>query len=181
MDANVLDQARAGDREAIAKVVTHHQAAVRRYMARLAPDPASADDLAQEVFLAALQSLDRVNPELGIGPYLMGIARNLARMAWRDRMKRREISGDAVFEALAAQQHETHESPDKRLAALRNCIQRLAPRAQQTIHLHYRDEWRCNEIASQIGATAGTVRSILTRARQSLRDCIRVSLGEAPA
>src|SRR6185436_1985662 len=102
MRDEVLLRAQAGDPEAIAQIVRAHQGLIRGYVARLSPDPVTADDLAQEVFLAALRSLDRVDPDRGIRDYLLGIARNLGRLAWRDRLKGKEISGEALFEAIAA-------------------------------------------------------------------------------
>ena len=42
---------------------------------------------------------------------------------------------------------------------------------------HYRDEERCDEIAGNVGTTAGNVRMILTRTRRVLRDCLNTRLG----
>ena len=49
----LLRQAASGSREAFARLVRMHQAAVRWFLLRGLRDPAAADDLAQEVFLAA--------------------------------------------------------------------------------------------------------------------------------
>jgi RNA polymerase sigma-70 factor (ECF subfamily) len=177
---DVLLKAQAGDPDAVAQIVRTHQALIRGYVARLAPDPVTADDLAQEVFLAALRSLDRVDPERGIRDYLLGIARNLGKLAWRERLKGKEISGDAIFAALAAR-GEPELASDRRVSALRECLQGLAPKAQEILLRHYREGQRCDEISQQIGTTPGNIRSILTRARQALRDCVRVRIGSAPA
>jgi RNA polymerase sigma-70 factor (ECF subfamily) len=45
-------------REPFAPLVEAHQQAVRAFLRRLCGDPAEADDLAQEVFIAAWTSLD---------------------------------------------------------------------------------------------------------------------------
>ncbi len=155
-----------------------HQGAVRSYAARLAPDAVTADDLAQEVFLTALRSLDRVDEGLSLRAYLLGIARNLARMAWRDRLRGREVSGEAVFDLLAARSEEG-EAPDRserRRRALEDCLKHLPPRAQEVIFRHYRDEERCDEIARGLQTTPGNIRSILTRARRVLRECMEHKL-----
>jgi RNA polymerase sigma-70 factor (ECF subfamily) len=178
MRDELLVKAQAGDPEAIAQIVRDHQGLIRGYVARLAPDPVTADDLAQEVFLAALRSLDRVDPQRGIRDYLLGIARNQARLAWRGRMKGKEISGDDLFAAIAARCpiHESEPPSDKRLSALQECLKGLAPKALEVVLRHYREDERCEEISEKFGTTAGNVRSILTRARQTLRECIRVRM-----
>lgn len=177
MSFDLLSRARAGDPQAATQIILQHQGVIRSYLARLAPDPVTADDLAQEVFLAALQSLDRIDPALGIRPYLLGIARNLARTAWRERLKGRRVSGDHLFEALA--QRPGPERPEERLAALGECLKRLPPKAAHVVLRHYRDEDRCDEIARDLGTTASTVRSTLTRVRKALHDCIRLRLAGA--
>ncbi len=183
MSAELLVRAQGGDRAAIAAIVTEHQRVVRSYLARLSPDPATADDLAQDVFLEAFQVLQRIDPNRDLRSYLLGIARNRARMAWRKQYSRREVTGDALFEAL-----ETHaialpstEQLDQRLDDLRACLARLAPKALQVFRLHYRDELRCDEVAERLNMTAGSIRSILTRGRDALRQCIETRAGEAAA
>lgn len=170
--ADLLAQARAGDRAAVARLVMDEQRVLRAYLARLAPDPTTADDLAQETFLIAIRSLDRVDPEQGLRGYLLGIARNLARQAWRTHDRRREIGG-GVMEALEAQIDPVEgETEDRRLAALRICLQRLAPRALEVVLSHYRDDLRCDEIASRFGLAVSSVRVALSRARTILRQCV---------
>ena len=176
MKDEVLVRAQAGDPAAVEEIIRTHQGLIRGYVARLAPDPVTADDLAQEVFLAALRSLDRVDPERGIRDYLLGIARNLGRLAWRERMKGKEIPGDALFAAISARV-EPDAGSDRRISALQQCLQGLAPKALEVVLRHYRDERRCDEISTEIGTTPSNIRSILTRARQALRECVRLRLG----
>src|SRR5262245_42559591 len=99
---DLLARAQAGDQQAMAQLLMENQGIIRSYVARLAPDPVSADDLVQEVFLAALRSIEKVDPHLGIRGFLLGIARNMVRMAWRKRMTGKEVAGEAIFEVLAS-------------------------------------------------------------------------------
>ena len=77
-DAVLLRQAAGGSPEAFALLVRTHQAAVRWYLVRCVRDPATADDLAQEVFLAAFRNLATCRSAASLGGWLRGIARNLA-------------------------------------------------------------------------------------------------------
>lgn len=175
-EAELLERARGGDAEAVAQLVLRHEEVVRRYIARLAPDPVTADDVAQEVFLAAIRSMERVDPRLGIRGYLLGVARNQVRAAWRDRFRGPELPGERLFARLASA---PAVEDDRRLGALSDCLRRLPARMLDVVNRHYRDEQRCDEIAATLATRPGNVRSILTRARQSLRDCLESKLSGA--
>lgn len=173
-DDELLRRAKAGDRDAVANLVASHQRVVRAYLSRIAPDPATADDLAQEVFLQFFQALERTDETRSVRPYLLGIARNLARMNWRKMGIRREVAGEAFFEALEARaQHETSAEHDSdRRERLRKCMEALSPKARDVILLFYRDELRCEDVAERMKMPSGSIRSILTRGREALRDCM---------
>ena len=180
MERDLLLRAQKGDAGAIEEIVRTYQGLIRGYVSRLAPDAVTADDLAQEVFLAALQSLDRVDPQQGIRGYLLGIARNQARLAWRARMKN---SGEALFEAIASRGDaaEPDGRSDRRVSALHECLKALAPKALDVVLRFYREEQACEEISREIGTSPGNIRSILTRARQALGECVRLRCERSPA
>lgn len=171
----LLGRARNGDLEAIEALVRLHQRTVRAYVARLMPDPAEADDVAQEVFIAGLRTLGQLDPKLGLLRWLMVIARNRARDAWRRHRRRREVCGDEAFAALLA--HAERSIEDDRLDHLRRCLENLPERALAVVHGHYRDELSCADLAAREGLSAGSVRSLLTRARDLLRGCIESRRG----
>jgi RNA polymerase sigma-70 factor (ECF subfamily) len=181
-EAELLQRAKLGDPEAVSEIVRRHQAVIRSYVGRLSPDPVTADDLAQEVFLVALRKIHRIDPRKGIRPYLLGVARNLVRLAWREKVRGREHPGDALFKILAARSPEEERplEPDVRLTLLRECMRELAPKALDMVLRHYRQEQQCDEIAGALGTTPGNVRSILARARQLLRECMEPKLDRAP-
>jgi RNA polymerase sigma-70 factor (ECF subfamily) len=184
MSDDLLIRAQSGDRMAITAIVQEHQRAVRSYVARLAPDAATADDLAQEVFLEAFQVLQRIDPQRDLRNYLLGIARNRARMAWRKQYARREVDGEVLFDLLesrASAYVSTSGQSDHRLDHLRACFSRLGPKALEVFQLHYHDELRCDEVAERLKMSAGFIRSILTRGREALRSCIEARAGGAGA
>ncbi len=172
-ESALLRRAQGGDQDAIETLIRLHQRQLRAYVARLMPDPSQADDVAQEVFISALRTLGQLDPERGLLPWLLVIARNKARDAWRRHQRRREVSGDEAFTALAA--HAELALEDDRLDRLRRCMDRLPSRALAVIQGHYRDEMSCADLASREGLSAGSVRSLLTRARDLLRGCIEQS------
>lgn len=178
-ERELLARARAGDREAMSRIIFDQQQVVRAYLSCLAPDPTTVDDLAQEAFLILFRSLDRIDAKRGLRGYLLGIARNLARGAWRSQERCREIGGDAVLDALVARMEAAgeEEPPDGRMMALLRCLERLAPRAREVVLSHYRDDQHCAEIAARFGVVTGSIRAVLSRARAALRQCVAVVHG----
>lgn len=178
-EEELLKRAKAGDEEAVASLVTAHQRVVRAFLGRIAPDPATADDLAQDVFLEFFQAIERADSTRAVRPYLLGIARNLARMAWRKQIVRREVSGEALFEMLEGYTQRLLQSDDEgnRREKLRKCLEALSPKAREVVLYFYRDELSCDEVAERMKMPSGSIRSILTRGREALRVCIERGAG----
>jgi RNA polymerase sigma-70 factor (ECF subfamily) len=160
----------------LARVVREHQAGVWRYVRFLGAEPAEADDLTQETFLALARGGFVVRDARQTGGYLRVVARNQL-LALRRRQSR-EIStvdleaADTMWAAAAG--------ADGNLAwyldALRDCIGKLEGRAQEVIELHYRDKAGRDMIANRLGMQPDGVKTLLRRIRQVLRECIERKL-----
>src|SRR5450631_3877590 len=75
----ILRKIHAGDRQAFAEVVKSYQRLLFGFLGRMGLSQAQAEDLAQETFVRAWQSLGSYRPELGkFSTWLFTIARNLA-------------------------------------------------------------------------------------------------------
>ena len=80
-DQHLLEAARGGSSLAFGRLVDAHQQAVRAFLRRLCRDQAEADDLAQETFVTAWQSLARFRGEASLRSWLCAIAWRKARGA----------------------------------------------------------------------------------------------------
>jgi len=160
----------AADAEAF---VREHQAGIWRYLRLLGASAEDADDLLQETLLRYLRR--RFAPGNATA-----VLRTIARGLWVDRhrwLRRRRVVrwADEVDSALAA-------TPDGDegiwLEALGRCRARLTDRAQRALDLAYRDGRGRQEIASELGIAANTVRNLLAATRDALRQCIEKRIGE---
>jgi len=79
MDSQWLAKCREGDTLAIERLVQTHQQDVYRLALSILDDPDEADDATQEVFLAALRSLDSFRGDSSIKTWLFSITINLCR------------------------------------------------------------------------------------------------------
>lgn len=142
------------------------RAAVWRYLRALGADAGEADDLAQETMLLACE-----RGAAPATPFLLGVARNLwlrSRRFWQ-RRREREVAAavDELWQHAAAD-----DDGDELVAALRDCLDTLQPRARRALDLHYRDGLPWSEVSRQIGMQPNGTKTLAQRARQLLRACI---------
>ncbi len=182
-EAVLLRQAAGGSPEAFALLVRLHQAAVRWRLVRYVRDPATADDLAQEVFLAAYQNLATCRSAGSLRGWLLGIARNVAIQHVRGDARRRLRETGPLATQLAQWRIEQLEQDpadsldhERKLASLRECVEHLAPESRRVVEEHYFQRQTVESIAQRQGRGAGTVRMMLLRIRKVLGECIRKNL-----
>jgi RNA polymerase sigma-70 factor, ECF subfamily len=178
--AIVRSQARAAP--ASAEVVVEHAQAVRGYLAGLGVATGAVDDLAQDVFVAALAGWDAFDQDRPVRAWLFGIARNIAHRHWR---QARRPSTDAVRHALldlAATDPEPAADAlhGDAVVALTACLDQLAPPARELVIRHYHRDESLTTIASDQGRQPGALRMALLRVRDALRSCIATRLARAP-
>ncbi|MCR9248381.1 MAG: sigma-70 family RNA polymerase sigma factor [bacterium] len=150
--------------------IAAHQAGIWRYLRLLGAPATEADDVVQDTFLTFLR---RHEARADATPLLRTIARGL----WIDRQRwlarRRAVErAAAVDELLAPESGRDDPTMTGWLAALASCRESLAPRTQRALDLAYRDGLGRQRIADELGVAANTVRNLLARTRQSLRECI---------
>ncbi|GAA5477894.1 RNA polymerase sigma-H factor [Haloferula helveola] len=177
VDVALMERIGRGDEQAFRALVERHQNAVVGTIAKMLRDPIEAEDLAQQVFLRIWKHAKRWRPEAKFTTYLFTIARNLVYNESRRRSRRKEISvderqedrgyepaGDSRAEPDAeAERSEMHEEIDTVIASL--------PEAQRTaVILYSYESLAYEEIAEVLGTSVSSVKSLLFRARTTLRD-----------
>ena len=123
-----------------------HQAGVWRYLRALGCERSQADDLVQETFLAALQKLFEELHPAATGAYLRKVAYNLFITVQR-RAGRVVIMAD-----LERIEHEwtelaAHDNGEELLAALKECLGELGPRAKKALEMRFAEKRSRTEIA----------------------------------
>jgi RNA polymerase sigma-70 factor (ECF subfamily) len=185
VDVTLMGQIAAGDERAFRELVERHQSAVVGTVARMLNDPAEAEDIAQQVFLRVWKHAKRWRPEAKFTTYLFTIARNLVYNESRRRSRRKEVSADereadSGFQMVADSRHEPreealklemHQEIDRAIASL--------PEAQRSaVILYSYESLPYEEIARVLGTSVSSVKSLLFRARGSLREMLAGYLAE---
>ena len=141
-------------------------------------DATSGEDLAQEALLRAQLSINRLGPPYRFGPWLLGIAANLAKKAWRAEA-RRPVSWDTLIAAYPNvpwdESHTAVPSPERRAEAaeeiqlLSDAIAALPRSLSHPLVLHYLDGLSYAEVANALSLPVSTVKGRLFESRSRLR------------
>jgi RNA polymerase sigma-70 factor (ECF subfamily) len=181
-EAALIQRCAGGDDTAFAELVAEHQRMVVQLALNLLGDREEALDLSQEVFLRIFRTIHRFRGQSSLKTWIYRIAVNQARNRhrfWRRRRRADQVSLDAHM-AEHGELTSTSESRPDRVFAQRELAARLEgalaalPFDQRTaIVLREIDGLSYDEIAYSLGVAVGTVKSRLTRARQTLRVTLR--------
>ena len=95
-DDRVIQRVLAGRREDFGLLVTKYLPTVQAVAIAQVGHWADAEDVGQETFLRALQSLDRLREGAKFGPWAVGIARNVSSQLLRRRSRESEVLTDGA-------------------------------------------------------------------------------------
>jgi RNA polymerase sigma-70 factor (ECF subfamily) len=167
-DAELVDRARAGDRDAFAELVKRYERLVIAEAINLLRCPEDARDVAQDVFVIAYRRLNSLWGPRRFGPWIMRIARNAA---LRYRNQRRRRSYEAISEELPDLCGSS--SSDNDVDSLLQWIARLPGQERLVLMLRYVEGMTTEQIAQVTGRPIGTVTKQLSRARRRLKAVTR--------
>jgi RNA polymerase sigma-70 factor (ECF subfamily) len=158
-DSELIAAVRAGDTGLYAVLVRRYERLVRATALQKLGDRHLAEDVAQDAFLIAFESLASLRNEDLFGGWLLGIARNRALHVCRS-SARREISW-ADLDALPGA-HATGLSADS--LDLLELVDRLPEHERVLVGLKHFEAHTAAEIATIMGRPIGTVTKQLSRA-----------------
>lgn len=176
-DGALLERLRARDRSAWDELYRLYEGRLYGFAYRLTGSSHDAADLVQETFVRALPRLDRLPPERAdVGAYLYATARNLfLKDVERGRRQR------PVEEVPEPDEPSPIEDDPQRAALLRGqqrevrlANARLAPRQRLVLALRELEERSYAEIGELVGLSENAVAQLISRARQSLREELRL-------
>jgi RNA polymerase sigma-70 factor (ECF subfamily) len=165
-EAALVRAAQRGSSAAMEELFRRHWPRAHRAAFLVVHDPAAAEDVAQEAFLAAVRALDRFDRRRPFGPWLHRIVVNRAIDYARAREVRREVPADAVAEAPAGGAGGCEAPSDDVLALLAA----LAPDQRAVIVMRHLLGFTPGEIAAALGLPRGTVNSRLRRGLDALAE-----------
>lgn len=162
-DLQLLDRIRRGDEQAMAALYDRYSKVVYSVSLRVLRDPATAEDVLQDVFMSIWRRPDTFSPARGsLGGWLAVIARNRS----IDLLRRKRPS-EQVEEIYLASPFDLADEAERNnmMERARAVIARLPPEQRKTLEMAFFDGLTHSEIAEMTGDPLGTVK---TRIRSAL-------------
>jgi RNA polymerase sigma-70 factor (ECF subfamily) len=156
-----------GSTESFDELFSRYQQPMFGFFRRRVGDPAQAEELTQEAFLAVLRSASHYEPSATFRTYLYAIGFNLLRT------HRRKAAFRAMFHGTGHEDREpvARNTMDADLL-LRDAVNRLEPIDREILLLREFEQLSYAEIAELLKLPVNTVRSRLFRARMALRELL---------
>jgi len=178
----------AADSSALGELYDRHAPALLAICIRLLRDRGEAEDVLVEVFWEIWERGQRYEAKRASPlAYLATVARSRA----LDRLRRRRLEGRVRLAAqdwatLAAQSSGSVDAPgpladtlaSEQRRRVRVALDALAPAQRQVVELSFLDGLSHSEIAEQLGAPLGTVKTWIQKGLVHLRDVLRLQYGE---
>ncbi len=176
-DTLLVQRAVQGDERAMRMLWAQHAPHVDAVVRRLAGDPDTAADVAQEVWIQIFKALPSWRGDSRFSTWIHRIAINRALNALRSVRRRQKVESPIDEVELTVE----HEGDRALLAAsIAEAAEQLAPGARTVFLLHDVEGLTHEEIAEQLGISAGGSKSQLFKARAKLRRLLAPLVDRSP-
>jgi RNA polymerase sigma-70 factor, ECF subfamily len=179
-DVQLMLDVKAGDDRSFDLLLQKYRTPLVNFLYRMVRDTATAEDLAQEVFLRVYRARKQYSPSAKFTTWLFRIATNLALNSVRDnRHRQKDVSIDAASspdEDAAPMQLrapemriDEHMIERDRADYIRKVISELPEKQRVAVLLHKYEEMDYAEIARILECSESALKSLLFRAYETLR------------
>lgn len=163
---------RRGDPDALAAVHGTYGRMVLGYLRNALHDPASAEDVHQEVFLEVWRRASAYDPERGsLGTWIMLIARSRAIDHLRKRVPE-PLDPQGPAGTALSEREDPETAPDLLVErwAMAVLVARLPEDQARILRMRFHEGLSQTEIAERTGIPLGTVKTYMVRGLRRLRD-----------
>jgi len=179
-EASLIADLKRGAHAAWSAAVDRHLGEVYGFVFHLSGDDrAAAEELTQETWLEAIESIDHCDPARGrFRNWLLGIARRRVALHFRRRAGRKDLRllGDGMEEMIDLEKGpilpEDTLVQVERAAAVRAALLVLPEDRRTVLLCKYVEGLSVEAIAARLGRTAKAVESLLMRAREQMRSLL---------
>jgi len=178
-DVQLMLDVKAGDEASFGILLQKYRSPLVNFLFRMVRDRATAEDLAQEVFLRVYKARAQYSPSAKFTTWLFRIATNLALNSVRDnRHHQLDVSIDAPVEEDEAppmqlpsrdMRIDEHMMERDRAEFIRQKISALPEKQRVAVLLHKYEEMDYADIAKILECSESALKSLLFRAYETLR------------
>jgi RNA polymerase sigma-70 factor (ECF subfamily) len=161
--------------ETVQQLFVKHVPAIRAFILAFLPDFNRADDILQESFLTVTAKADAFQPGTNFLAWATAIAKLKILEYRRQTLALGQTFSPEVIDALCTAAPMAPPA-DELQARLRECLDDLPPSARKAIDLRYGEACKPVEVARRLNWKPEAVYVALSRARTTLRDCIKLKM-----
>jgi RNA polymerase sigma-70 factor (ECF subfamily) len=176
--ARIATPGAARDGAAEAELCRRLAPRIRLYGLKHLRNDAAARDLAQDVLLLLLDKLraGALRDPSMVASFALGTARQMVVDGRRGERRREQLLETFAIDLQPAMEEAVAPIDDARL---RHCLQALPERERSVIVMTFYEDHAAEQVATDLGLTAGNVRVIRHRGLVRLRDCMQGAEGRA--
>ena len=179
-DSEIIAAVRAGESDAFASLVQRYQRMLYYFVVGKVADDTEAKDIVQKTLVVAFQNLADFRSGESFFAWLKGIALNNCRNEWRRYQSQARLAGRLLEEKRAELELASFDTRpddnDRRLTALRQCLELLSPHEQSVVEWRFVQELPLATIGEHLGRGTEAARLFLYRIRQRLAECVKKRL-----
>lgn len=165
------------DYDTIVRVQMKDRTKLAAYIWTIVRDEHIVEDVMQDVYLLSFTKADQIEDEKHLPLWMRRTARLKALRHIRDRSNSPMILSQQALDQIEKDWKKLdREDSTTSLAALRNCVNTLTPRAKKIIKLRYIDGMKSAGIAEMLGQKVESVYVTISRIHRTLGECIRKQL-----
>ena len=143
-------------------LITRYEHTLLRAALAILGNPYEAEDAVQDTFLRWLEKQPTLNGEEHEKAWLLTVCANGCKSRLRSRKRRPTVELLDIYPA-----------PDRDSGEVAEAVFALPANQRAAVHLFYYEGYSTEEIAKILGQRPGTVRSHLSRARETLRQTLK--------
>jgi RNA polymerase sigma-70 factor (ECF subfamily) len=184
-DLKIVESCLLGNTQIFSRLIDNYKNMVYNLAYRMSNSPHEAEDISQEAFMRAYQSLAHFNPSYKFSTWLYQITFNII----RDKFKRKEIDYVSLDTPIETDDSEFYPQPvdstnnpeqiisqKENLQAIQQAIFSLPLKYREVIVLRHLQDLSYIEISNILKLPSGTVKIRLYRAREQLRKMLADSV-----
>ncbi len=177
--AVLIERIAKGDEAAFAALYRLLEARVYRFILSKLNDSFEASDILNEVFLEVWRSANRYQGRSKPTTWIFGIAYHKVMDRYR-KQKPEVLTDPALLEQAdeGADQAATLSALEEG-KHLRHCLDELKPAQRAVMELAFFEDLPYREIAEIVGSPEGTVKTRIFHAKEALRRCLSLRMGDA--
>ncbi|MCG8451511.1 MAG: sigma-70 family RNA polymerase sigma factor [Pirellulales bacterium] len=135
-----------------------------------------AEDVLQEVAVRVSEKIDTYDTSRPFVPWVLAVTRNCIAQHFRDSGKSKLVFSDELVRDLSNSIEPLEDDLRDQISALRKCLKLLKGRTLRIIESRYRDAKSAKQVANDLEISENAVWVSLSRARQTLSECIQRSM-----